>query len=121
MRALVLFLVVSWLATANVAVPDEPKKPAVEFQRDVLPIFEAKCNRCHGVKQKGGGLDTRTVAALLKGGVSGPAFTPGMADKSLMVDMMHYNEMPPKKEKMRVSKEELDRIKAWVDATDGKK
>jgi cytochrome c5 len=94
----------------------EPAKEAPDFQKDIAPIFEAKCNRCHGEKKKDGKLDMRTIPALLRGGVSGPAIAPGKADTSLLVELIHFNEMPPKKEKARVTKDELARIKAWIDA-----
>ncbi|MCC7419262.1 MAG: hypothetical protein IT428_03160 [Planctomycetaceae bacterium] len=85
------------------------------FEKDVLPILEAKCNRCHGGRSRGGQLDLRTLDALMKGGVTGPAIKKGDAKKSLMIELMHYNEMPPKKEKLRVTKEELDLMRKWID------
>jgi len=114
MRGIVVVLAGVLLVVTGPA--QEPKKDAPDFARDVLPIFEAKCLRCHGATKKDGRLDMRTVPALLKGGASGPAIVPGQSDKSLMVELMHYKEMPPKKEKMPVGKDELDRIKAWIDS-----
>jgi hypothetical protein len=87
-----------------------------DFQRDVLPLFEAKCLRCHGEKKKDAKLDMRTVDTLLLGGVTGPAIKPGNAQKSLLIELLHYNEMPPKKEKSRVTKEELALLRRWIDA-----
>lgn len=94
--------------------PDAPPD-APEFTTDVLPILEKKCNRCHGEKRRGGKLDMRTREALLVGGVSGPAIKPGDAKKSLLIELIHYNEMPPKKEEPRVTKQELELLKRWVD------
>lgn len=102
---LLLGVVVAGKATAS---PD--------FQRDVLPIFEAKCIRCHGAKKRDGKLDMRTMEALLAGGVSGPAIKPGNAQKSLLIELLHYNEMPPKKEAPRVTKEELELLRKWINA-----
>lgn len=87
-----------------------------DFQRDVLPLFETKCLRCHGEKKRDAKLDMRTVDALLTGGVTGPAIRPGNAQKSLLIELLHYNEMPPKKEKSRVTKEELALLRRWIDA-----
>ena len=87
-----------------------------DFQRDVLPIFETKCLRCHGEKKKDAKLDMRTVDALLAGGVTGPAIKAGSAQKSLLIELLHYNEMPPKKEKSRVTKDELALLRRWIDA-----
>lgn len=87
-----------------------------DFRSQILPVLEAKCTKCHGARQKGGRLDVRTKEALLAGGASGPAIVPGKSDKSLMVDLMFYNEMPPRREKNKVTKDELELIKAWIDA-----
>ncbi len=100
-------------------IPPTPPVPlaatAPDFQNDVLPILEAKCVRCHGGKSRGGKLDMRTTDALLKGGASGPAYVPGDSKKSLMIELIHFNEMPPKKEQPRVSKDELELLKRWID------
>lgn len=85
------------------------------LQRDIMPILEAKCLRCHGEKRRDGKLDLRTREAMLKGGNTGAAIEPGNSAKSLLVELIHYNEMPPKREKMRVTKEELKLIKDWID------
>ena len=87
-----------------------------EFQRDVMPIFEAKCIRCHGARRRGGKLDMRTTDAMLSGGESGPAFQKGNARKSLLIELIHYDEMPPKKAMPKVTKEELDLLRKWIDA-----
>jgi hypothetical protein len=108
-------LLVCGLATASVGADD--KRTAVpDFQRDVLPIFEAKCLRCHGAKKRDGKLDMRTLEALLAGGVSGPALKPGNAQKSLLIELLHYNEMPPKKETPRVTKGEITLLRNWINA-----
>ena len=88
----------------------------LQFQRDVLPIFETKCLRCHGEKKRDGKLDLRTVDAMLKGGVTSPVIQPGNAQKSLLIELLHYNEMPPKKENPRVTKEELELLRKWINA-----
>jgi hypothetical protein len=88
----------------------------VDYERDVAPILEAKCNRCHTAKKAGGKLVTTSRAAMLKGGVSGPAIEPGRPDKSILVEVIHFNEMPPKREKPRVTADELKLLKDWITA-----
>src|SRR5271166_5393292 len=105
-----------WAAPAAEPAKPEPKAPQVDFARDVLPMLEAKCNRCHGGRQRKGGVDLRSREAMLKGGVSGPALVPGDSEKSLIVELAHFNEMPPKKNRSRVTPEELKLLKAWIDA-----
>lgn len=108
-------LVTCGLAAANAEANDK-REAGPDFQRDVLPIFEAKCLRCHGAKRRDGKLDMRTVEAMLAGGVSGPALKPGNAQKSLLIELLHYNEMPPKKETPRVTKEEITLLRNWINA-----
>jgi mono/diheme cytochrome c family protein len=86
-----------------------------DFQKEVLPIFEEKCIRCHGAKRRGGKLDMRTLDALLEGGVTGPALKKGHAGKSLLIELIHFKEMPPKKEGPKVTKEELELLRRWID------
>jgi hypothetical protein len=93
----------------------EGTERAVDFQKEVLPIFEEKCIRCHGAKRRGGKLDMRTLEALLEGGVTGPALKKGEAGKSLLVELIHFKEMPPKKEGMPVTKGELELLRRWID------
>lgn len=119
MRGVIALLAAGLLVLTGLAqgpTSKEPKKAVPDFQREIVPIFEAKCFRCHGIKKKDGRLDMRSVAALLRGGNSGPALVPGDAEKSLLVELIHFNEMPPRKEKDPVSKADLARIRAWIDA-----
>lgn len=88
----------------------------IDFEKTVLPILEAKCISCHGEKSRKGKLDMRTPELMLAGGNTGPAFVPGNAKKSLMIELIHYKEMPPKKVEPRITAEEFDLLKKWIDA-----
>lgn len=103
------------LAAGSARAADK-RDEAPDFKRDVLPIFEEKCIRCHGAKKRDAKLDMRTLDALLAGGVSGPAIKPGNAQKSLLIELLHYKEMPPKKETPRVTEEELALLRRWINA-----
>lgn len=119
-RAFLCALIFCGLAAGNLRA-DDPLKEAPDFAKEVLPIFAAKCIRCHGAQRRGGKLDMRTLDALLAGGVSGPALKPGNSQKSLLVELIHYNEMPPKKEGSRVTKDELELLRKWIDAQPDRK
>lgn len=108
-----------WLALGSLIAQgasggNEPAAELPDFKTKVLPILDAKCIRCHSAKRRGGKLDVQTVEAMLAGGVSGPAIKPGNATKSLLIELIHYNEMPPKKEEPRISKEELELLRVWI-------
>lgn len=94
----------------------EKRDAGPDFERDVRPLLEAKCLRCHGAKRRDGKLDLRTLEAMLAGGVSGPALKPGNAEKSLLIELVHYNETPPKKETPRVTQAELVLLRNWINA-----
>ncbi|MFC5455507.1 c-type cytochrome domain-containing protein [Prosthecobacter fluviatilis] len=93
--------------------------PAPDFKKDILPVFEEKCIRCHGAKRRGGRLDMRTLSALLEGGDTGPALKPGNAKKSLLIELIHYKEMPPKKEGPFITPAELEMLRRWIDTMSG--
>jgi hypothetical protein len=112
-------LLIGSLAEGN-AWADEKREPAPDFQKDVLPIFEEKCLRCHGAKRQGGKLDMRTLEAVLTGGDTGPAIKPGHATQSLLIELIYHQEMPPKKEKSAVTSSELDLLRRWIDSMPGK-
>jgi mono/diheme cytochrome c family protein len=112
---LLLAAVAGYVCLSTTAAAPEPQA-AVDFKRDVLPVLEAKCLACHGARDKKGKLDLRTRAAMLKGGSTGPAIEPGKPDKSLLIELIHFNEMPPKKSKERVTADEMRLLKAWIEA-----
>lgn len=92
--------------------------PAQFFEGKIHPILVDKCFKCHseeGGKHKGGlTLDTREAA--LKGGETGPGFTPGDPGASLLIKAVLYTDdnlqMPPKGEKL--SDREIADLTAWV-------
>ena len=102
--------------SADPALAWEAESPKVDFRRDILPILEAKCYRCHGETKKEGDLDMTSREGLLKGGNSGPAIVPGNVEKSLMMELIEFEEMPPRKEKQPATKEEFAKLAAWIKA-----
>ena len=68
---------------------------ALVTDREVLPIFQARCVVCHGKREQRGGLDLRTRETRLAGGDSGPALVPGNPDASLIIQKVEAGEMPP--------------------------
>lgn len=86
-----------------------------DFHDKVWPILKAKCLECHHAKDRQGALDLSSRAAMLKGGHSGAALVPGEPDSSLMIELIEFDEMPPRKAKTpRVSKAELDLLRRWI-------
>ena len=88
-------------------------------ERDVLPIFQARCVACHGKREQRGDLDLRTQEARLAGGKSGPALVPGRPDESLIIQKIEADEMPPPDLQYdyavrNPTDEEVTTLKRWV-------
>jgi mono/diheme cytochrome c family protein len=118
--SVVLLLVIGGIAAGIASAENAQQAVVPDFKKDVLPIFEEKCLHCHGAKRRGGKLDMRTLEAMLEGGDTGPAFKPGKAKKSLLIELIHHKEMPPKKEKNFVTTAELELLRRWIDAMPAK-
>jgi cytochrome c553 len=88
---------------------------APSFQKDVRPLLDAKCVRCHGAKVKKADLDLSTAAGVLQGGESGPAVVAGKPEKSLLYEKVHKGEMPPAK-KDPLSTAEVETLRRWIAA-----
>ena len=102
--------------TGVAAADDDPPAGPADVRADVWRIVEKKCLRCHNNRDTGGQLDMSSRASMLQGGASGPALVLGKADKSLMIDLVDFDEMPPRKEQPRVEKDELKLLREWINA-----
>jgi mono/diheme cytochrome c family protein len=67
------------------------------FETHVRPLLAANCVKCHGAGKQSGNLRLDSLDAMLQGGDSGPAITPGKPEESLLVEAINYAsfEMPP--------------------------
>jgi hypothetical protein len=95
---------------------------AVDFHREVKPILEKQCIKCHGPKKDKGSLRLDTLAAAQKGGDEGEAIIPGNWEHSLLVERValkpdHDDIMPPKGEPLNIIEVEI--LKQWI--TEGAK
>ncbi len=111
----------AWIAGgAKFTIP--PRVEKVELnQHDVLPIVLLRCAACHGRQKQEGGLDLRTVASMKKGGINGPAFVPGDAGASRMIQRIESEACPPKERLLkdfvkRPGRAELTKLKDWITA-----
>ncbi len=90
----------------------------LDYDKDVKPVLEARCFKCHGAEKQKSGLRLDVKESALKGGESGePAIVPGNALKSHLLKLVMSNDpaevMPPKGERMTMAEVEL--IKRWVE------
>ena len=89
----------------------------VDFEREIAPILENRCEACHGPAQQLSGLRLDDGATALKGGYSGPVIVPGSSSTSRLMRLISGGEgdlvMPPSGD--RLSSNEIGLIGAWID------
>src|SRR5438309_6743855 len=78
----------------------------LDFDKDVKPIFEQQCFKCHGPDKQKAGLRLDVKASALKGGDSGePAIVPGSPHKSNLLKVVTTDDpeqtMPPKGDRLK--------------------
>src|SRR5687768_9266477 len=80
--------------------PPPSAKKGLTFEKDIKPILETSCFRCHGAQRPRGGLRLDSLDAVLKGGDNGEIVTPGKSKESrLVVAVSQLDDeiaMPPK-------------------------
>lgn len=109
-----LLLGLCWLAVPLSAA--EPER--LDFARDVRPILESSCWKCHGLeKQKGGVRFDRRQDALGKGDSGEKAIAPGKANESALIQRVEAVDaevrMPPKGDPL--SRDKIEILRRWID------
>src|SRR5580765_2798154 len=81
--------------------PPPAKKDGVTYAKDIRPLFEASCLRCHGNERPKAGLRLDSLEGVLKGSKEGKVLVKGDSAKSLIVEAVSQLDpetaMPPKK------------------------
>jgi WD40 repeat protein len=104
-------------ASASTTATRAEAKAPPDFSRDVLPIIESHCLRCHSAAVQKGGLVMDTHEDLMQGGEKGKVITPGNSTESRLIKMVQGEIDPPMPEKgERLRPEDIASFKAWIDA-----
>ncbi|HJM62539.1 MAG: DUF1553 domain-containing protein [Roseibacillus sp.] len=90
---------------------------APNFIRDIQPILETNCVRCHKQGKAKGDLRMETHSLMLEGGAEGEAIVPGKPGESEIIRRTHLRPidegfMPD--EGQALKKNELDLLTAWI-------
>ena len=110
-------LVCTVLSTAVVALTTTPAAADSKlefFETSIRPVLIERCSQCHGAHKQNGGLRVDSLAALLKGGDTGPAIVAGNAADSLLIKAIQRSEelaMPPDES---LTKPEVDSLTHWI-------
>jgi mono/diheme cytochrome c family protein len=99
---------------APAAAPASPQATGISFSDQVLPLFEARCQRCHGTGRADGGLGLATHADVMAGSDYGPVVVPVSAGTSRLVDVLLSGEMPLGGRPLDDYK--IQTISDWIDA-----
>jgi mono/diheme cytochrome c family protein len=90
---------------------------AIDFKRDIEPIFAQHCVQCHGPKKAAGQLRLDTQSLAMKGGISGAAIIPRAGRDSLLIKRIRGESgqarMPMGAEALPAKQIEL--IQTWID------
>ncbi|WP_425618349.1 PSD1 and planctomycete cytochrome C domain-containing protein [Anatilimnocola sp. NA78] len=108
----------SCLGIVSFTVAADPDPAGLEFfEKRVRPILISRCYECHSSKNEEpkGGLRVDTLAALLKGGETGPGVVPGKTKDSLMIDAVNYGELYQMPPKGKMPADEIDVLTKWVE------
>jgi len=95
---LLVLATIALCSTAQAAAPTP--KDFEFFEKKVRPLLVSHCMECHSGDEPEGQLNMESLAAMLLGGLRGPALVPGKPNQSLLVTAIRHNEelkMPPKR------------------------
>ncbi|MBC8127762.1 MAG: DUF4405 domain-containing protein [Gloeobacteraceae cyanobacterium ES-bin-144] len=99
------------------SIPQEQFPAKVDFQRDVMPIFEASCIDCHGSKRQRAGLRVDRRADFFAPGDKKPLIVPGRSDTSRLIDIVSGEIKDMKSaEEHRLPVKEITILKTWIDS-----
>ena len=91
----------------------------INFARDIQPILESSCLKCHGPEKPKSKFRVDDRAELLKGGNSGPSVLAGQSAQSPFI---HYvarlvpdMEMPPNGKGEPLTAAQVGLLRAWID------
>jgi len=123
-------LAVAALSTAAFAadvdtskLPPPSTRTGVTYAKDIKPIFDTTCIKCHGETKPKGKLQLNSLEGALKGSKDGKVIEPGNSAKSdLVLAVAHLGDeddfMPPPKNKLglkQLTPEQIGLIRAWID------
>ena len=129
-RTLLTLIGAAGLATAALAkdidtskLPPPASQPGVTYDKDIKPVFDRSCVKCHSGEKPKGKLRLDSLAGVAKGGTDGKVVQPGNSAKSMIIlNVAHLGDeedwMPPPKNKANIPQltgEQIGLIRAWID------
>jgi len=112
------FFVLALLMAASIVSAQSPATPVAppDFSRDVMPIFESNCLRCHNTAEEKGGLLLESYEDLMRGGDDGVPVVAGNADDSPIIRQVEGHAKPKMPPKADLRPEDIATLRAWIAA-----
>ena len=103
--------------------PPAADKTGVTYARDIKPVFEKSCVRCHGADKPKARLRLDSLEAALKGSADGKVVAAGNSADSILVHCVAHagkpdTYMPPPRNKANIpplTKDQVGLVRAWID------
>ena len=99
--------------------PPASGKKDVTFAKDIKPILEKSCFKCHGEEKQKAKLRLDSVAAIKKGSENGEIIVAGKSEKSSLVHtvagLVEDMTMPPEGKGDPLTKDQIGLLRAWID------
>ncbi|MBL9151527.1 MAG: hypothetical protein JNK37_03540 [Verrucomicrobiales bacterium] len=89
--------------------------PAVDFEKEILPIFQSRCFRCHGNGEAKGSLSLEP-AEIQKHIKSSGQINPGNSGRSILMERLTTDNADDKMPRNgALAQTQIDLIKQWID------
>lgn len=110
--------VLSFLTLAALTISVHAEAP--DFQKEIAPILEASCVKCHCEAKVKGKLRMDTKEMAMKGGKEHKLIIPGKPDESsmikvLLMDPAEDEAMPPEGKAPRPDAAQIELLKKWIE------
>jgi len=83
------------------------------FEAGVQAILLDKCGKCHSAKSRKADLGLYDIRSVLRGGESGEVVVPEQLEESLLWEVIHNQQMPPK-DQAQLTDQEKKVISDWI-------
>lgn len=123
----ILFIPAAFIAALSIQaadidvskLPPPAKTTGLTFEKDIKPIFDKSCVKCHGAEKQKAKLRLDSLEATLKGGENGDSVVKGNSAKSPLVHTIARldpdSAMPPDGKGEPLTKEQVGIVRAWID------
>jgi hypothetical protein len=96
-----------------------PSANKIDFLRDIQPILETSCLRCHNAEKAKSGFRLDNRPSALKGGDHGVDILPGNSAKSPLIhyvaNLVEDLQMPPSGKGPQLTPAQVGLLRAWID------